>query len=74
MDSRHYYSSKLIDAREKNKRTQQEVADLLNVDRQTIYRAEAGKNASFELLAGMCRVYGLPMTDVIIPHPEITAA
>jgi transcriptional regulator with XRE-family HTH domain len=74
MDARHYDPKVLVKARQDARKTQQDVAEDLKVDRQTIYRAEAGTNVSYELLAGMCKVYGLPMTDVILPYPELASA
>jgi DNA-binding XRE family transcriptional regulator len=71
MDSRHYDPAKLIAAREGDGKSQEEIAKALNVNRQTIYRAEAGKNASFELLASYCAIYAIPVTDVINPFPEL---
>lgn len=73
MDLRHYDPAKLIAAREEEGKSQEEIAAALNVNRQTIYRAEAGKNASFELLAAYCALYGIPVTDVINPHPDLAA-
>jgi transcriptional regulator with XRE-family HTH domain len=70
MDSTHYNPRKLVEARELQGKTQQQIADILNVDRQTIYRAEAGKSVSFELLAQLCRHYQMPVTGVIVPFPE----
>lgn len=70
MDSRHYYNNKLTEARELLGKTQQEIADALNVDRQTIYRAETGKNASYELLTRLCAFYRIPMTIVVVPTPS----
>jgi transcriptional regulator with XRE-family HTH domain len=70
MDSRHYYNQKLIDARQLRGKSQQEIADAVKVDRQTIYRAESGKNASYDLLADLCRLYEIPMTNIIIARPE----
>lgn len=74
MDARHYNHRKLVEARELRGKTQQHIADELNVDRQTIYRAEAGKSVSFELLSDLCVYYQLPMTTVILPFPEAAAA
>lgn len=70
MDLRHYDPKQLVEAREKDGKSQEELATLLNVNRQTIYRAEAGKSASFELLADYCRIYGIAVTEIIKPHPE----
>lgn len=72
MDSRHYDPAKLASGRRSANLTQQQVAEAINKDRQTIYRAEAGTNASFELLAELCRLYKIPVTDVILPHPDLS--
>lgn len=74
MDARHYNHSKLVEARELLGKTQQDIADELSVDRQTIYRAEAGKAVSYELLAQMCAFYRMPMTLVVIDFPELATA
>lgn len=74
MDSRHYHYQKLTEARELQGKTQQDVADELNVDRQTVYRAEAGKAASYELLVKLAALYRLPMTVLIIDFPEVAAS
>lgn len=74
MDARHYHCEKLGEARELLGKTQQDIADELNVDRQTIYRAEAGKAASYELLVQLCRYYRIPMTNIVVAHPEMQAA
>lgn len=74
MDRRHYDPDKLKAARTAAGKTQQGVANELKVDRQTIFRAEAGTSASFELLASMCLLYGLAVTDVVLPHPDIAPA
>ena len=72
MDSRHYDPSLLIRAREADGKSQEEVANTLSVNRQTIYRIEAGKNASFDILARYCMLYGIKVTDVIYPSPRVT--
>jgi transcriptional regulator with XRE-family HTH domain len=74
MDVRHYDPAKLAEARKVNNLTQQDVANALNVDRQTIYRAESGITASYEILAALCKLYKLPMTAVILPYPDIALA
>lgn len=72
MDSRHYNPTKLVAARELRNKTQQQIAQALNVDRQTVWRIESGKNISYELLAQACNLYGLAVTEVLIPYPELT--
>jgi DNA-binding XRE family transcriptional regulator len=74
MDSKHYDPRKLTAARERSGRTQQEMADMLNVHRQTICRAEAGKTASYDLLVSLCMAYGIAITDILEPYPATVAA
>jgi transcriptional regulator with XRE-family HTH domain len=71
MDSRHYRATKLIEARQLRGKTQQQIATALNVDRQTIYRAESGKATSYELLARLGAYYQLPMTTIVVDFPPI---
>lgn len=71
MDSRHYNPQKLIDARVLQGKSQQQIAEEVKVDRQTIYRAEAGTSISFELLSKLCAHYQMPVTLVIFPFPVI---
>lgn len=71
MDAKHYYCQKLVDARMLRGKTQQEIAEALNVDRQTIYRAERGQAVSYELLAELCGHYEIPMTNIIVPTPDL---
>jgi len=74
MDARHYYHNKLAEARTLRGKTQQEIANEMQVDRQTIYRAEKGETVSYELLAKLCNYYSIPMTVVVIPTPDLCAA
>jgi transcriptional regulator with XRE-family HTH domain len=69
MDARHYDPRKLTEARELMGKSQQEIADEINVDRQTIYRVEAGKSASYDVLALLCVFYRVPITTIIRPFP-----
>ena len=71
MDQTHYDHRKLEEARSLLGKSQQEIAEEIGVDRQTIYRAEAGKNASYDLLAKLCRYYRIPMTNLVHPFPQI---
>jgi transcriptional regulator with XRE-family HTH domain len=69
MDNTFYDHEKLQSARTLLGKSQQEIAEEIGVDRQTIYRAEAGKNASYDLLAKLCRFYRIPMTNIVHPFP-----
>ena len=71
MDSTFYDHNKLEEARTLLGKSQQEIADAIGVDRQTIYRAEAGKNASYRLLAKLCAYYRIPMTNIVHPFPAV---
>lgn len=73
MDQTHYDHRKLEEARNLLGKSQQEIAEEIGVDRQTIYRAEAGKNASYDLLVKLCRFYRIPMTNLVHPFPEIAS-
>ncbi len=70
MDSKHYFPHKLTEARKLQGKTVRDVADQLQVERQTIYRAEAGQSVSYELLAALCSIYGIPMNTIVAPFPE----
>jgi len=74
MTKDHYYNTKLKDARTARKLSMQNVADELGVDRQTVFRAEAGKSAGYELLVQMCGLYEIPMNEIVVPKPEAAAA
>ena len=72
MNSNHYNPSALVKWRNEAGQTQDQIARELSVDRNTISRAETGKNASFELLTGLCKLYGKTMHELI--HSEPAAA
>lgn len=72
MDSTLYDHTKLEEARNLLGKSQQEIAEAIGVDRQTIYRAEAGKNASYRLLAKLCAYYRIPMTNLVHPFPKLS--
>lgn len=74
MDATHYHPEKLKEAREKLGKSMQQIAEKIAVDRQTIYRAEAGKNASYELLAALCKLYKIPMSAIVVDFPSTVAA
>lgn len=68
MNARHYDHSKLKELRKSRDLTQDQVAEALNVDRQTIYRAEGGLTAGYDLLCDMCDLYGVSIISVIYPR------
>lgn len=75
MNSRHYDPEKLKKLREDKDLTQEQVAVTLNVHRQTIFRAEAGQNASYELLCALCDLYDQEVVSLLYPRPlEMAAA
>jgi DNA-binding XRE family transcriptional regulator len=74
MKGQYYDRRKLTEARELLGKSQQQIADELGVDRQTIYRAEAGTAVSYALLAKLCGYYRIPMTNIIRPFPELETA
>jgi DNA-binding XRE family transcriptional regulator len=71
MDSKHYDPNKLRQIRELRGESVQLVADTLKLHRQTIYRAEWGKEVSYMLLAKLCDHYQIPVTNVLKAHPEL---
>lgn len=74
MDMRHYDPRPLIAARTAAGKSQEETAESLKVNRQTVYRIEAGISVSFELLSAYCSLYGIPVTSVIYPFTQDAAA
>lgn len=69
MNGNHYNPKKLVEWREEFGKTQDKVAELIGVERNTISRAETGKVASYELLATLCRIYGKSTHDLIYSNP-----
>lgn len=65
MDKNNYKNYLLVVWREEAGQTQQDVADAINVDRQTVYRAENGKSASFKLLRNLCLHYNKSLADLL---------
>lgn len=60
------FRDKLIKLRTESKLSQQELADLLDVSRQTVSRWEAGKNTpSTAQIANICRAFGLQANDLM---------
>lgn len=69
MDARHYNHDRLRQLRELKGLTQKEVAEHLNIDRQTVYRIEAGQSVSYETLCDLCRFYGIDVRRLLHPQP-----
>lgn len=69
MNANHYNPKKLIEWRESLGKTQENIAEILGVDRNTISRAETGKVASFHLLAELCSFYKKSTHDLIYSTP-----
>lgn len=74
MTKDHYYNAKLKAAREAQGLSMQSIAAKLDVDRQTIYRAEAGISVGYELLVEMCDLYQIKMDEIVIPNPKAATA
>ncbi|MCD9188285.1 MAG: helix-turn-helix domain-containing protein [Pyrinomonadaceae bacterium] len=72
MNRNDYDPSKLVKWREESQKTQEAVAELLNVDRNTISRAENGKVASFNLLSNLCTIYGKSIHELVHEKPVIS--
>ncbi len=79
MNATHYDPEKLKRLRvEKSLRdgkdiTQQIVADALEVQRQTIYRAENGLDISYEMLCSLGRYYGVDVLTLLRPQLSLQA-
>ena len=69
MNAQHYDCDRLKELREFRRLTQAEVADRLGVNRQTVYRAEAGVSASYELLCDLCALYQEDVLTLLRPKP-----
>lgn len=74
MDSRHYNNEKLKRAREAAGLTQEQVAELLNVHKETISRADRGTVASYELLVQICAICKIGIKDILYDSPELATA
>ncbi|HEY0429014.1 MAG TPA: helix-turn-helix transcriptional regulator [Pyrinomonadaceae bacterium] len=74
MNANHYNPQKLVEWREESGKTQEKIAEILGVDRNTISRAEKGKVASYDLLAGLCGLYKKSTHDLIYSKPVAIAA
>jgi transcriptional regulator with XRE-family HTH domain len=68
MNAQHYDCDKLKELREARQLTQLEVAEHLSLNRQTVYRAEAGISASYELLCDLCALYGADVLTLLRPQ------
>ena len=73
MNSKDYNHQKLVKWREESGKTQEKIAQILSIDRNTVSRAETGRIASFELLAALCRIYGKSLHELIYDEPAVTA-
>lgn len=69
MDKRHFDPDRLKRLRQSRGETQEQVAIALNVNRQTIYRAEAGNGIPYELLCDLAAHYGVPVVSFLHPVP-----
>lgn len=69
MNLNHYNPTKLVEWREKSGKTQEQIAEIIGIERNTVSRAEKGKVASYELLASLCRVYEKSTHELIYSQP-----
>lgn len=74
MDATHYSHKKLKEARELMGKSLQQIADEIGVDRQTVWRAEAGTSVSYELLVELCSTYRIPMSSIVLDFPKAETA
>lgn len=70
MDRQFYDAKKLQLLRLAKKESQSKVARNVGYEKETIYRAEAGKAASIELLSELCCYYGTNLHEIIYPVPR----
>jgi transcriptional regulator with XRE-family HTH domain len=73
MDSSYYDNNRLKELRRIHGLTQQEVADILGIRRQTIWRAERGLSISFNLLNALARVYGIKTLKLMRDSRSVAA-
>lgn len=66
MNASHYNSAKLALAREQKQLTQKNIAEKLGVTEMTVYRAEKGINASYELLVKFCELVDLDIREILV--------
>jgi transcriptional regulator with XRE-family HTH domain len=64
MERKDYKPDELKRLRESREQTQEQVAQALNVDRQTIYRAENG-NCSYKLLRKLANYYDVDLLALL---------
>lgn len=74
MNATHYDPNKLKALREQKEMSQQDVASALSVHRQTVYRAEAGIDVSYELLCALANFYDADVIALLYPRPLAIAA
>jgi transcriptional regulator with XRE-family HTH domain len=68
MNAQHYDCLRLKEIREARRLTQAEVAERLGINRQTVYRAESGASASYELLCELCALYQEDVLALLRPQ------
>jgi transcriptional regulator with XRE-family HTH domain len=73
MNASHYDHEALERLRESKNRSREEIAQEIGVKRMTLYRAEKGIVASYELLCALARCYGVPVTSFLYPLPKQAA-
>lgn len=66
MNSNDYNNRELERLREEKRLTQQAVAEAVSVDRNTIYRAEAGTSCSYKLLRRLADFYEVDIVSLVI--------
>ena len=69
MNNAYYFNDELKRLREEKRWTQQEVADAVKRDRQTIYCAEAGRRISYELLYDLATLFKVDVTGLLKRNP-----
>jgi hypothetical protein len=70
MDSNHYDCKKLDKLIEDSKISVYDVADAIQKDYMTVYRARKGLGVSYEVLADILAYFREPTTDFIYPEPK----
>jgi transcriptional regulator with XRE-family HTH domain len=74
MNSQHYDCEHLKSLREAKGLTQKQVGEALDIDRQTVFRAESGVSASYELLCALADLYEVEVVSLLYPHPLTASA
>lgn len=72
MDSKHYDNKLLTELRVRLGMSREDVASTLKKTRQTVFRAEKGESVSYEMLAAMTALYGVPITTILYARPDAT--